>query len=300
MREKFLNISFYLGFIPFYWLYNIIRHRDYRRGYHYLQAIALNLFFFYSFIVFVICFIIHNLIMYYNCSLTSVIPLELSFYILGILVFICFIIWLEGIIAAIIGYMPKIPLYLCIISKTTRINYSIYLIIIRHILVILMIILIIHSASITQSKAEEAEIFMLYDDMGYIPREVFTFGFYRESLVAINRWGENSVAIVPLNKNTLNYALSNGRFVYIASHGANGYIVLHGGDLFWPYDLEGTHISSTLQYVYLSGCDTGLLHDEWESALMPAYVKTFDRLSATIEHIYWLIVEGPKVINSLK
>lgn len=300
MREKILNISFYLGSIPFYWVHNIIHHRESRREYHYLQAIALNLLFFYSLIVFVGCFIIHNLLFYFNLSIALKIPMELSFYILGVLIFVCFFLWLEGIIAAIIGYAPKIPLYLHVISKTPRIKCSVFLITIRHILVILIVFLMIHSSVITQLEVEEAEIYMLYDDMGYIPRAVFTSGFYLESLAARNRWGCNSVAIVPLTKDTMNYALSNGRLVYIASHGANGCIQLQGGELYWPHNLEGTHLSSTLQYVYLSGCETGLLHDEWENALKPAHVKTFDRLSATMEHVYWLIVEGPEVINSLK
>lgn len=300
MQEKFLNISFYLGSIPFFWLYNNINNKDYPRGYHYLQVIALNLYFFYSFIVFAICFAIHNVIFYFNRSLALVIPLELSFYIFGILVLICLVIWFESIIAAIIGYAPKIPLYLRMTSKITHIRCSIFLIVIRHILVIVMIIMIIHSSQIAELEVKDAEIYMLYDDMGYIPREVFAFGFYLESLVAINRWGENSVAVAPLTKDTLNYALSNGRFVYIASHGANGYIQIQGGDLLCPQDIEGTQISSTLQYVYLSGCDTGLLHNEWVESLKPAYVKTFDRLSTAIEHIYWLIIEGPKVIDSLE
>ena len=59
------------------------------------------------------------------------------------------------------------------------------------------------------------------------------------------------------------------------------------------------NISASLQYVYLSGCDTGLKRAEWENALSPAYVKTFDRLSTTFEHIYWLVIKGPTVINSL-
>lgn len=289
-----------MGSIPFHWLYNTIHQRDYRREFHYLQAIALNLLFYYSLIVFATCFIIHNLLFYFNHNLAIIIPMELSFYILGTLLFIYFFLWLEGIIAALIGYVPKIPLYLLVISKNARVGCSIFLITIRHILVILMISLIIHSSQITQLEVEKAEIYMLYDDMGYIPREVFTSGFYLESLAARNRWGENSVVIAPLTKETLNYAVSNGHLVYIASHGANGCIQLQSSKLFWPHNLEGAHISSTLQYVYLSGCETGLLHDEWENALMPAHVKTFDRLSATMEHIYWLIVEGPKVINSLK
>lgn len=40
---------------------------------------------------------------------------------------------------------------------------------------------------------------MLYDDMGYIPKEVFIIGFYMESLTAINRWGENSIVISSTN-----------------------------------------------------------------------------------------------------
>ncbi|WP_132279895.1 hypothetical protein [Natranaerovirga hydrolytica] len=169
----------------------------------------------------------------------------------------------------------------------------------HHIFVILIIIVAVHSSSIAQKEVEEAEIFLLYDDMGYIPRWVFTLGFYCDSIIAINRWGDNSVAIVPINNNTINYALENGRFIFVSSHGAEGDIILQDNIFYGPENVDSDNISASLQYVYLSGCDTGLKRQEWENILSPAYVKTFDRLSTTFEHIYWLIVEGPRVINSL-
>ncbi len=101
-----------------------------------------------------------------------------------------------------------------------------------------------------------------------------------------------------MNNNTIAYAQENGRFIFVSSHGEEGYIILQDNILYGPDNVEN-NISENLQYVYLSGCDTGLKREEWENALSPAYVKTFDRLSTTFEHIYWLIFEGPKVINFL-
>lgn len=295
MYEKLLNISYYIGFIPFYWLFNAIQHRKRRKDYHYLQALAINFLLFCSFIIFFICFSIQTFILYFYRNLALTMPIELSFYILGCLLFICLIIWLEGIVSAIIGRAPRISLF----SSFTRTRFSTVLTAFHHFFVILIIIVAIHSSSIAQTEVEEAEIFLLYDDMGYIPRWVFTLGFYCDSIIAINRWGDNSVAIVPLNNNTIDYALENGRFIFVASHGLEGYIILQHNIFYGPENVESNNISASLQYVYLSGCDTGLKREEWENALSPAYVKTFDRLSTTFEHFYWLVIKGPKVINSL-
>jgi hypothetical protein len=204
------------------------------------------------------------------------------------------VIWLEGVISAIVGHAPRIPLF----PSSTRTRFLTVLTAFNHIFVILIIIVAIHASSIAQDEVEEAEIFLLYDDMGYIPRWVFALGFYCDSIVAINRFGDLSVAIVPLNNSTIDYALENGRFIFVSSHGADGYILLQDNIFYGPEDVND-NISPSLQYVYLSGCDTGLKHEEWENALSPAYVKTFDRLSTTLEHFYWLIAEGPDVIHSI-
>lgn len=295
MRDKLLNIGYYFGFIPVYWLFNAIKHRDQKKSFHYLQVLAINFLVFCSFVIFIICFSIHTFILRFYRDFALTIPLEISFYLLGGLLFICILIWLEGIVSAIIGRAPSISLY----SRFTRIKSSLIITAFLHIFVILIMSVAIHSSSIAQTKVEEAEVFLLYDDMGYIPRWVFTLGFYRDSIIANNRWGNGSVAIVPLDKKTLEYALENGRFVFVSSHGVEGDIILQGGILYGPENVERANISASLQYVYLSGCDTGLKHDDWEKALTPANVKTFERLSTTFEHIYWLFFKGPDVIKSL-
>ncbi|PKM58463.1 MAG: hypothetical protein CVU98_00815 [Firmicutes bacterium HGW-Firmicutes-3] len=294
MYGKLLNMSYYIGFIPVYWLVDAILHKKRKKSHHYLQALAINFLLFSSFLIFLICFGIHTFIIYFHRNLALTIPIELSFYIWGCLLLICLIIWLEGIVSAIIGRAPRISLF----SSLTRTRFLTVITALHHLFVILIIIVAIHSSSIAQTEVEEAEIFLLYDDMGYIPRWVFTLGFYCDSIVAVNRWGDHSVAIVPLNKNTIDYALEKGRFIFVSSHGVNGYILLQDNIFYGPEDIENS-ISTRLQYVYLSGCDTGLKQEEWENALSPAYVKTFDRLSTTLEHFYWLIIKGPKVIDSL-
>ena len=295
MYEKLLNTSYYMGFIPFYWLFNGSQHRKRGKNDHYLQALAINLLLFCSFIIFFISFGIQTLIVYFYRDLALTIPMELCFYILASLLFICLMIWLEGIVSAIIGRAPRIPLF----SRFTHTRFSTVLTAFHHFIVVLIIIVAIHSSSIAQTELEEAEIFLLYDDMGYVPRWVFTLGFYGDSIMATSRWGDNSVAIVPLNNRTIDYALENGRFIFVASHGLDGYIVLQDNIFYGPEDVDSSNISESLQYVYLSGCDTGVKGEEWENALSPAHVKTFDRLSTTFEHFYWLLIKGPKVINSL-
>lgn len=145
-----------------------------------------------------------------------------------------------------------------------------------------------------------ADVYMLYDDMGYIPRWVFTLGLYPVSRAATARWGIGRVAVVALTESTLEQALQNGRLIYIASHGADGYIMLTGELPYWPQDMAQMAIGPDLQYVYMAGCDTGFLHTAWEKAFAPAYVKTFNRLSSMSEHILWLLFEGPSVVSVLE
>ncbi|PKM65841.1 MAG: hypothetical protein CVU95_13645 [Firmicutes bacterium HGW-Firmicutes-2] len=294
MYEKLLDISYYVGFIPIDWLVDLISHNKRKKSHHYFQALAINFLLFCSFVIFLMSFGIHTFIIYFHRNLALTIPIEISFYILGCLLIICLVIWLEGIVSAIIGHTPRISLF----PSLMRTRFLTVLTGFNHIVVILIIVVAIHASSIAQNEVEEAEIFLLYDDMGYIPRWVFALGFYCDSMVASNRFGDYSVAIVPLNNTTIDYALENGRFIFVSSHGADGYILLQDNIFYGPEDVND-NISPSLQYVYLSGCDTGLKHEEWENALSPAYVKTFDRLSTTLEHFYWLIAEGPKVIHSL-
>lgn len=299
MREKLIGLSYYLGFLPFCWQYNKLHHVEPCRREHYLQVVILNLYLLFSVVIFVICFGLHSLIFIYLPNLALNMPLAFSFYIFGALLTVYLIIALEGVIAVIIGCNPRLPLYKVVASGRV-IGFSIFMMSLQLLFVVTGIYVMIHSSSIVSAETEGAEIYMLYDDMGYIPRRVFTTGFYLESLVSVNRWGQGSVAIVPLSEDTMEDAFADGRLVFIASHGADGYIYLPSGMLYGPQDIKSLYRGDHLQYVYLSGCETGILDSEWKQVFAPAEVKTFDRLSTTIEHIYWLMNKGPKVINSLE
>jgi len=55
-----------------------------------------------------------------------------------------------------------------------------------------------------------------------------------------------------------------------------------------------------LRFVYITGCDSGAQAEAWERQLAPAEVVTFNRLSAWLEHIYWLLFRGADAIRRLE
>lgn len=300
MKDRLLNISFYLGSVPVYWIYSKIKKIDTTKNEHYGQMVKLNLLLIYGIIVFIICFTLQNLLFYFDLHLAEIIPMELSFIVLGLVLVAYAFVWGEGLIAATIGSLPRLGFIRVRGIRKTPLGCTVIFMSIKYLVIITVLLLAVQSTNIAGSDVEEADVVMLYDNMGYIPRVVFTSGFYLESRAAAQRFGEDSVAVVPLTKESLSNALESSRLVYVASHGANGCIQLQGGDLLWPNDLKATPLSSNLQFVYLTGCETGLMHDEWQQHLKPAEVKTFSRLSATMEHVYWLLSEGPEYIRNLK
>ena len=58
--------------------------------------------------------------------------------------------------------------------------------------------------------------------------------------------------------------------------------------------------SGRLRFVYLAGCDSGILREAWEKALAPARVVTQDHLASTLQHVWWLWRDGPRVIRDLQ
>lgn len=300
MENRLLNVSLYFGGVPIYWLYGKIVHKDLSDNTHYIQVLGINILVCCSFVIFLICFSIHSLIIRFFRSFALKIPLEISFYIFGVLLLICLAIGIEGIIAALFGYSPKLKVFSSYTTNRFRRRLSITITAIHQLIIIVVIIMAMHSNFIVGDEKQEANIYMLYDDMGYIPRWVFTLGFYPEALAAKKSLGINRVVVAPLTRDLLDEALSKGKLIFIASHGAEGFIMLQEGVVFWPNNIDTNRISIDLQYVYLAGCDTGLLHNEWQEVLGPVEIKTFDRLSTVIEHVKWLLIDGPKIIHSLE
>ena len=300
MRARLLNISFYFGFAPLFSFYRVFTRRAFSTNYHFRHALALSFLLFCSLFAFAAVFGIHQVILFSSRALFSFLPLETSFYVLGILLSGCLVLWLVGVVTAAIGTSPRILLLSGITRRKRLMWFSIAWSIFLQACIVLVVTAAIYSTHLARAEATSADVYMLYDDMGYVPRWVFTLSFYRESRAATDRWGGGSVVVAPLSEPALNRALRNGRFVFIASHGVKGDILLSGGIPYWPRDVDRANIGPRLQYVYLAGCDTGLLRASWKNALAPAEVKTFDRLSSPAEHFFWLLRDGPKAINTLE
>jgi hypothetical protein len=156
----------------------------------------------------------------------------------------------------------------------------------------------IHAVSLTRVGGEPAHAYMLYDDMGVVPRWVFNLGFYRVALAANNRWGERSVVVAPLTRRSFADAIRYGDLVFVASHGFEGSLVYSGVPI-EPVDELAEVVGPHLRRVYLTACDGGLQAAQWEKVLAPARVTTFARLSAVAEHIYWLWIDAPTEITEM-
>lgn len=157
----------------------------------------------------------------------------------------------------------------------------------------------VHASTLTRNDDEPASVYMLYHDMGMFPRWLFNLGFYPISRAAISRWGEDSVVVAPLTKDALGRAIRDGKFVFVLSHGTERGLYTSSFRV-RPRDSAPLGVGDDLQLVYITGCDSGTLAKEWEETLAPAEVITFDRLSAWVEHIYWLLFKGARQVRTLK
>jgi hypothetical protein len=169
----------------------------------------------------------------------------------------------------------------------------------------LVALVTMHASSLTRRGGAPARAYLLYDDMGVYPGWVFDLGFCRLARAATDHWGPGSVVVAPLAQDTLADALRHGDFVFVASHGSTeGDVLVRGtftgpdGEVYnhmavKPDATLAAHVGPHLRFVYLTACDGGRKAAEWQATLAPAEVRTFDRLSAVVEHVYWLWFTGP-------
>jgi magnesium-transporting ATPase (P-type) len=172
MREKILNLSFYFGFVPFYRIACALKGRECRRSKHYYQALAISGITFIGFIAFVVSFGIHSLIFLYSPDIALKLPLELSFYVLTTFILVSVGLIMDGVTGVIMGHNPRIPLHAWISSSNIRVIATTVIMIVQILVIIIGVFVIIHSTKIVEDSSDKTEIYMLYDDMGYVPRWV--------------------------------------------------------------------------------------------------------------------------------
>lgn len=234
--------------------------------------------------------------------------------------------WLGGLMLALFGSRRVLPL----IGRLARRPFLLRLAFTGNVSLLaaaaLIAVFALHASSLTRDDDEPAAVYLLYDDMGgIVPRWVMNLGVYRISLAAQARWGPGSTIVAPLDEHHLDLALRHGRFVFLACHGDAGEIMTpkvriipyspiktanttERGLLCWSNDDSGRRdrratllaAGQDLRYVYNTACDSGVKAEEWEQALAPARVRTFDRLSAVAEHMLWLWSHGPRLVREMQ
>ncbi len=212
---------------------------------------------------------------------------------------LCWVVfWGFAAILALRGSVSEMPL-VAFLSKRRRlipITAAAWIVVYTTLLALLPLSL--HAASLTRQDEAPGTVYLLYEDIDRFPRWLFTLGFYRISLAATERWGHGQVVALRLTQDSLKRALREGRFVFIGSHGMKEGLLLKSGFVL-PKDIRKWGVNPKLRFVYLTSCDSGTQKEAWEAAFAPAKVVTYGRLTALLEHIWWLWFKGPDIIRSL-
>jgi uncharacterized membrane protein len=234
------------------------------------------------------------------------------------------LLWLGGLLLALVGSRHTLPLIGRVARRPLLLRLAFAGNVSLLVVAALTTVLALHASSLTRDDDKPAAVYLLYDDMGFVPRWVMNVGFYRISLAAQERWGPGNVVVAPLDQHHLELALRHGRFVYLACHGVDGEITTSELRITPPpraeageTPMQGLYVANddaehgcgpwtlleagpNLRLVYNSACDSGRKADEWEQALAPAEVRTFGRLSAVVEHLVWLWSEGPRRVREME
>lgn len=150
----------------------------------------------------------------------------------------------------------------------------------------------------TVDETSRGKVFLLYDDQGRFPRPLFSLAMYRMIHASNRRWGAGSAVLLPLTRDNISLALDMGTLVFIGSHGTAKGLLLRDG-YYRPEDVSPRKAGNGPRYVYLAGCDSGAQRDAWEQAFRPADVKSYDRMTPTLEHLFWLWSAGPRLVRDL-
>ena len=214
--------------------------------------------------------------------------------------FLCWLVfWAYGGGAALLGSQQAMPIVKLLASRTRLVGSTVLFIALTWVGAACVTPFAVHASTLARQDGDPGEVYMLYDDLDKVPRWIFTLGFYRISLASSAQWGNKSIVAVKLTKENTARALRDGRFVFIASHGkAQG--LLMNKQFVSPGDVKAMEVNPGIEFVYLTSCDSGAQKKAWEEAFAPAEVVTFDRLTAIIEHAWWMWFRGPAQIVAMK
>jgi hypothetical protein len=204
-----------------------------------------------------------------------------------------------SIFHALNGKSSKVPI-LSRVSKNAWLPVSMLVIFVTCLALLLTITCFsYYSLSITPRSNDDAKVYMLYDDGGYAPRWLFTLGFLPVTTKASNLLGPNSICVCKLTNDTFKQAFSKGKFIVLATHGAGPGMIYADRQIYKATDALKASNGNQPLFVYLTGCNVGEDNNFWAEAFPQTEVVSFNRWSATVEHIGWLFSEAPDKLESL-
>ncbi len=156
----------------------------------------------------------------------------------------------------------------------------------------------VHAATLTRSDATPGKVYLVYENNEVVPQWIFGLAMYRMALASREAYGPDQAVLLRISGDHIRRAFREAAVAIIASHGQEQGIIAEK-QWFTPHDLEQGDVGRDLRYVYLSGCDSGAQAEAWERALRPAQVSTHNRLTAVVEHVWWMWFEAPGIIREV-
>lgn len=206
--------------------------------------------------------------------------------------------WVFGLAMAVLGAARPMPLIHRLARRDWAVRASIVGVGAVYLLLLALVPVAAHASSLVPASRETGAVYMVYEDNRIFPRWLFALAFYPMARAAEATYGPGSAVLLKISRETVTKALAGGRVVFVGSHGTSRGLMLHD-DWLLPRDLAAMQKNAALKFVYLTGCDSGDQRDAWVDALAPADVVTYDRLSASLEHAWWLWFRGPEKVRAV-
>ena len=206
--------------------------------------------------------------------------------------------WAFGLGMALLGAERRMPLVHRLAGKDRAVQAACAGLGALYLSALALLPVAIHASSLVPASRESGSVYMVYEDNGIFPRWMFALAFYPMARAAEGTYGEGSAVLLKISPETVAKALAGGRLVFVGSHGTSKGLMLHDQWLL-PKDLAALPKNKDLKFVYLTGCDSGEQRGSWLAALAPADVVTYDRLSASLEHVWWLWFRGPDKVRAV-
>ncbi len=308
-KTRFLALLCYLGAAPFFDLTQIFsRHRDTPKKqpqnysffhHHQNQALALFFILFLILITFLLTILILSYLLIYQRPFYDATHPEPHLFALNRRLLLAWLVfWGYGLLLALLGSSHPMPIVARIAKRPLCRHTSTVLLLLLYTTIALLLPFTLHANHLAQNETPDAAVYMLYEDVDVFPHWIFPLGLYRVSLEAHKKWGEHAVKVAPVSRESIAEALQHGRFIFIGSHGLAPGLLLKEGYI-KPQDVALMPKNKALQFVYLTSCDSGARKADWEAAFAPGKVITHNRLTAVVEHIWWLFHTAPRIIPTL-